>query len=44
MTALHFAVSHGHYDLVEYLMNSGSKITLKDKFKRSPVIHAIING
>lgn len=44
MTALHMAASRGHYDVVEYLLNNGSKLTVKDKFKRSPVIHATANG
>ncbi|EAS02069.2 WGR domain protein (macronuclear) [Tetrahymena thermophila SB210] len=44
MTPLHIATSRGHFEIVEYLLSKGAKVIVKDKFKRSAVIHATANG
>lgn len=44
MTPLHIASELGYYEVVEYLLNNGSKVTVKDKFKRSSVLLAAANG
>jgi len=44
MTGLMLACLYGHYTLVEYLLEKKSKINKKDKFKRTPLLHAIRGG
>ena len=44
MTALSLAALHGHYEVVEYLVENGAKVTKKDKFKRTPLLNAIRGG
>ena len=44
MTALSLAALHGHYEVVEYLVENGAKVTKKDKFRRTPLINAIRGG
>lgn len=44
LTPLLFAVSCGHQELVEFLLDNKAKQTVKDKFKKSAVIHATANG
>ena len=35
---------YGHYDLVKYLIENKAKITKKDKFKRTALLHAVRGG
>ena len=44
MTALNLAAFRGHYEMVEFLVENGAKVTKKDKFRRSPLINAIRGG
>lgn len=44
MTPLHFAAAQGNYELVEYLLEKKAKVLSKDKYKRSPLVHACKNG
>ena len=44
MTGLMLASLYGHYDLVKYLIENKAKITKKDKFKRTALLHAIRGG
>ncbi len=44
MTSLIIAAAHGHYDIVQWLVENGAKVIKKDKFKRSGLILAVLNG
>jgi len=44
MTPLIIAAAHGHYDLVQWLVEHEAKVIKKDKFKRSALILAVLNG
>ena len=44
MTGLMLASFYGHYDLVKYLLENKAKLTKKDKFKRTPLLHSIRGG
>ena len=44
MTGLMLACLYGYYDLVEFLVDNKAKVTKKDKFKRTALIHAIRGG
>ena len=44
MTPLMTASANGHYEVVEWLLDNGGKVLLRDKFKRNAVILAIMNG
>ena len=44
MTGLMLASLYGHFDLVEFLVENKAKVTKKDKFKRSSLLHAIRGG
>ncbi len=41
---LHWAAARGHYQLAETLIEAKANVCGKDKFKRSPLILAILNG
>jgi ankyrin repeat protein len=41
---LHFAAAQGNYELVEFLLDRKGKVLAMDKFKRTPLIHAVKNG
>ena len=44
MTPLIIASANGHYDVVEWLLENGGKILKKDKFKRTALLLAVMNG
>ena len=44
MTGLMLASLYGHYDLVKYLIENKAKITKKDKYKRTALLHSIRGG
>ena len=44
MTPLIQAAANGHFDCVQWLVENGAKTTKRDKFKRSSLILAIMNG
>lgn len=44
MTALHFAAAQGNYELCEFLLERKARVLAKDKYKRTPLIHAVKNG
>ena len=44
MTGLMLASLYGHYDLVTFLLENKAKITKKDKFKRTALLHSIRGG
>ena len=44
MTGLMLASLYGHFELVEFLIENKAKVTKKDKFKRSPLLHAVRGG
>lgn len=45
LTPLCTAAAYGYYDLAQYLITEGkANVCGKDKFKRSPLILAIMNG
>jgi len=44
MTPLHWAAAHGHYEIVEWMVENKAKVTKKDKFKRTPLSLAVRNG
>ena len=45
MNALHFSATWNHLDCVKFLVEEvGTKVLVKDKFRRSPLIMAIKNG
>ena len=44
MTGLMLASLYGHFELVEFLVEHKAKVTKKDKFKRTPLLHAVRGG
>ena len=44
MTPLHYASAQGNFELVEFLLERKAKVLAKDKYKRSPLVHAVKNG
>jgi len=44
LTPLCIAAAYGHYELCEYLIEAKANVCGKDKFKRTPLILAIMNG
>jgi ankyrin repeat protein len=44
MNPLILASAHGHVELVEYLLDAKARVLGKDKFKRTALILAVING
>lgn len=44
MPPICMAAAYGHYDLVKYLLEIKCRTNSKDKFKRSPLILAVMNG
>ena len=44
MTGLMLASLYGHYDLVKFLLENKAKITKKDKFKRTALLHSVRGG
>ena len=44
MTGLMLASLYGHYDLVKFLIENKAKVTKKDKFKRTALLHSIRAG
>ena len=44
MTGLMLASLYGHYELVEFLINNKAKVTKRDKFKRTCLLHAVRGG
>ena len=44
MTGLMLASLYGHFELVEFLIENNAKVTKKDKFKRTPLLHAVRGG
>ena len=44
MTGLMLACLYGHFELVEFLVEHKAKVTKKDKFKRTPLLHAVRGG
>lgn len=41
---LSWAAAYGHYELCKYLVDNKGRVLGKDKFKRTPLIMACING
>lgn len=44
MTPLILAAANGHFEIVKWLHDNGAKIVAKDKFRRSGLILAVMNG
>jgi len=44
MPALAVAAAHGHFEIVQYLLDQGAKINAKDKLKRNALVMAVMNG
>ena len=44
MTGLMLASLYGHFELVKYLIDNKAKVTKKDKFKRTPLLHSVRGG
>ena len=44
MTGLMLASLYGHYELVEFLINNKSKVTKRDKYKRTCLLYAVRGG
>jgi len=44
MTAIILAAARGHFEIVKWLHENGAKILAKDKFRRSALILAVMNG
>lgn len=44
MTPLIIASAHGYFEIVEWLLQNGGKILKKDKFKRTALLLAVMNG
>ena len=44
MTGLMLASLYGHFELVQFLIEHKAKLTKKDKFKRTPLLHAVRGG
>ena len=42
MTGLMVGSLYGYFELVEFLIEHKAKINKKDKFKRTPLLHAIV--
>lgn len=44
MLPLHFAIISGNLECVKYILMNGGRINGKDKFKRTPLATASMNG
>ncbi|XP_078075331.1 CARD- and ANK-domain containing inflammasome adapter protein [Mustelus asterias] len=43
-TLLHIAAAHGHVTIIEYLLNKGAKVEVRDNKRQSPLHRAAVEG